>query len=181
MGFIPTETIKAEFAKIGTSELDIVESLKLLGSYALVENDVYDFKTVSAAYRITPAGRYYLRFLQGRFSYLDLVLQDTPISDESTFKVLKKLLASKDMDDRFQRVTAFVQYLNNEEEREYPVIISTSESIPLRKKLTPSLLQELEEDKCFIREGISRRRIPVNATPYSLKESPAGEIVESHD
>jgi hypothetical protein len=129
MGFIPTETIKSEFAKIGTSEIDIAESLKLLGSYALVENDIYDFKAISAAYRITPAGRYYMRFLTGRFSYLDLVLQDTPISDNSAFHIIKKLTVSRDMDDRFARVTAFAQYLNNEEEREYPVIISTSESL----------------------------------------------------
>ena len=142
MGFIPTDTIKSEFRKIGTSEIDIVESLKLLGSHALVENDLYDFKTVSAAYRITPAGRYYMRFLAGRFSYLDLVLQDTPISDTSTFHKIKELIGSRDMDDRFARITAFVQYLNNEEEREYPVITSTSESMPLRKKLSPTLLRE---------------------------------------
>jgi energy-coupling factor transporter ATP-binding protein EcfA2 len=173
MGFIPTETIKNEFGKIGTSEIDTVESLKLLGSHALVENDIYDFKTISAAYRITPAGRYYMRFLAGRFSYLDIVLQDTPISDTSTFHKIKDLVGSKDMDDRFARVTAFVQYLNNEEEREYPVIISTSESMPLRKKLTPTLLRELEEDKTFIRSGMARRRefYKGEATPYSLKEA----------
>jgi len=175
IGFIPTQTIKSEFAKIGTSEIDIVESLKLLGSYALVENDVYDFKTISAAYRITPTGRYYMRFLAGRFSYLDLVLQDTPISDTSTFHLIKEIIGSKDMDDRFARVTAFVHYLNNEEEREYPVIISTSESMPLRKKLTPTLLRELEEDKRFIRRGMARRRerYKGEATPYSPKDAAA--------
>src|SRR6266404_153834 len=178
MGFMPTETIKNEFAKIGTSELDTVESLKLLGSYALVENDIYDFKLVSSAYRITPAGRYYLRFLTGRFSYLDLVWQDTPISDDSTFRILKKLMPTKDMDERFGRVTLFVQYLINEEEREYPAIMSTSESLPLRKKLTVSVLSELEEDKVFIREGISRRkgRYKGETTPYSSKEAVPPEM-----
>jgi predicted type IV restriction endonuclease len=172
MGFIPTETIKSEFARIGTSEVDILESLKLLGSYALVENDIYDFKTISAAYRITPAGRYYMRFLAGRFSYLDLVLQDTPISDAAVFRTIKKIVANKDMDDRFARVSAFVQYLANEEEREYPAIVSTSQCITLRRKFTPALLRELEEDKSFIRAGISRRRewYKGEATPYSPKE-----------
>lgn len=184
IGFIPTEAIKGEFAKIGTSEVDIVESLKMLGSYALVENDVYDFKTVSAAYRITPAGRYYLRFLAGRFSYMDLVLQDTPISDSTTFHTIKKFIANIDMDERFARVTAFVQYLNSEEDREYPAIMSTSQSIPLRKRLTPSLLQELEEDKTFIRQGIARRRgrFKGEATPYSPKDValPRGAEVDSN-
>jgi hypothetical protein len=172
IGFIPTDAIKSEFAKIGTSESDLVESLKMLGAYALVENDVYDFKTVSAAYRITPAGRYYLRFLAGRFSYLDLMLQDTPISDDVTFHTIKKLITSRDMEERFVRVTAFVQYLSNEEEHEYPAIVSTSESFPLRKKITASVLQELEEDKSFIRAGIARRRewYKGEATPYSPKE-----------
>jgi hypothetical protein len=149
------------------------ESLKLLGSYGLVENDVYDFKTISTAYRITPTGRYYMRFLANRFSYLDLVLQDTPISDNATFHAIKPTIGSKDMDDRFNRVISFVRYLNNEEEREFPVIISTSESMPLRRKLTPTLLRELEEDKTFIREGMARRRewYKGEATPYSLKET----------
>jgi len=167
LGFVPTETIRKEFKRIGTSDTDISESLRALSAQALVENDIYDFHEISAAYRVTHAGRYYMRYLSGRFSYIDLVLQDTPISDSSTFQLLKKLATSKDMDDRFNRVTAFATYLNAEEEREYPVITSMSESLPLRKRLMPEKLSELEDDKRWIVEGIDRRRrFHVEPTPY---------------
>ena len=172
LGFVPTEAICSEFRRIGTSETDITESLKDLGSLALVENDVYDFQVVSSAYRVTPAGRYYLRYLAGHFSYLDLVLQDTPISDGQTFRLIKDLVSSTDMEERFQRVAAFLQYMTNEEEREFPVIVATSDSLPLRKKLIPPKLQEFEEDRIFIRHGMARRRSRYKgeATPYSVKQ-----------
>lgn len=174
VGFVSTESIRSEFGKIGTSETDIAESLRSLGSLALVENDVYDFQNISAAYRITPAGRYYMRYLSGRFSYLDLVLQDTPISDREVFQTIKDLIGKKEMEDRFRRVTEFVLYLTNEEEREYPAIISTSESLPLRRKLMPEKVREVQDDKVFITEGIARRRERLDehpappATPYTV-------------
>lgn len=172
VGFVPTATIKDEFGKIGTSERDIHESLKLLGSLALVENDIYDFKTISSAYRVTPAGRYYMRYLAGRFQYLDLVLQDTPISDGDTFQIIKKLISSREMEERFQRVTAFVKYLSNEEDREYSAIVSASESIPLRRKLMPEKAKEIEDDKAFILKGMARRRewFKGHPTPYTVKQ-----------
>lgn len=180
LGFVPTETIRREFNRIGTSDTDISEALKLLGAHALVENDIYDFREVSAAYRITPAGRYYMRYLAGRFSYLDLVFQDTPISDATTFDILKRLITSKDLDDRFQRVTAFLHYLNVEEEREYPVIVTTSESLPLRKRLIPEKLRELDEDKQWILSGVTRRRAWSRdlATPYTDKEAQPNLMTE---
>lgn len=170
LGFVPTPTICDEFRKIGTSETDIFESLKTLGSLALVENDLYDFQKISAAYRITPAGRYYMRYLAGRFPYLDLVLQDTPISDAATFDFIKTLIHSTEIAQRFERVGAFLQYLNAEEEREYPVITSTSESLPLRKKLIPEKITEFEEDRAWISDRIAtRRRFVGERTPYIPK------------
>ncbi len=116
-----------------------------------------------------------MRYLAGRFSYLDLVFQDTPVSDNSTFEILKRLINSKDLDDRFQRVTAFLLYLHAEEEKEYAAITSMSESLPLRKRLIPEKLQELQEDqedKDWILSGVNRRRAWTRdlATPYTDKE-----------
>jgi KaiC/GvpD/RAD55 family RecA-like ATPase len=171
LGFVPTETIRREFSRIGTSDIDISESLKTLGAAGLVENDIYDFRQVSAAYRVTHAGRYYMRYLSGRFSYLDLVLQDTPICDSATFQLIKGQINSKDMDDRFNRVTAFMLYLNTEEDKEYPVIVTMSESLPLRKRLMAEKIQELEEDKRWIADAVLRRRFKAkgDVTPYSDK------------
>ncbi len=85
---------------------------------------------------------------------------------------IKRLINSKDLDDRFQRVTAFLLYLNAEEEKEYAAITSMSESLPLRKRLILEKLQELQEDKEWILSGVNRRRAWTRdlATFYTDKE-----------
>jgi hypothetical protein len=168
LGFIRTDLIKQEFRKIGTSEADITESVRILSAYLLVENDMYDRSKVGNAYRITPAGRYYLRFLCDKFAYLDLVCQDTPIADPSVYEVIKELVSHSDLEDRFRRVRAFVNYLVAEEEREHAAILNTSDSIPIRAKLMPDLKASFEGDERFVRSRRRRSRV-VEKTPYTAK------------
>jgi len=122
-------------------------------------------REISKAYRITPAGRYYIRYLTSRFAYIDLVYQDTPIADDSTFEKLKALFKSHELSERFERVRTFLKYLDQQEEDEYSVVISKSESIPLRKRFMPEYTASFESDVKFI--GRSRRKIAPAATPYS--------------
>jgi hypothetical protein len=63
VGFIRTDVLRKEFSRIGTSDVDFTESLKTLAAYSLIENDIYDSDVISHAYRITIAGRYYMRSL----------------------------------------------------------------------------------------------------------------------
>jgi hypothetical protein len=169
MGFIRTDLIKQEFTKFGTSETDIMESLRLMGAYFLLENDAYERSTVGNAYRITPAGRYYLRYLANKFAYLDLVFQDTPIGDRNAFDVMKSLIASRELEDRFKRVDAFVSYLVGEEEREHAAILNASDSMPLRSKIMPVLKRAFESDHQFIVQQRRRGR-RVEPTPYTEKD-----------
>jgi hypothetical protein len=177
IGFFNTQTIKSEFGKIGTSEADLEESLRILSAYLLVENDRYDRSTVGSAYRITWAGRYYLRYLSDKFSYLDLVCQDTPTSDKKVFDVIKELVSSGELENRFTRVRAFVNHLVGEEEREHAAILSTSNSIPLRGRLMPALSAGFESDVRYI---LSRRsRPPAEKNPYAAKEESAASVAVS--
>lgn len=135
----------------------------------LVENDVYDRNVLGNAYRATAAGRYYLRYLADKFSYLDLVCQDTPISDRGTCDTIKEFVSSRELDDRFARVRAFVNYLDVEEEREHQAILTTSESMPLREQLMKHLKRAFEEDVAFITSRKRRKRPNVETTPYTAK------------
>ena len=173
VGFIQTEVLKRELLRIGISESDFTESLKTLAAFSLLENDVYDAEAVSQAYRITVAGRYYARHLAGKFAYLDLVLHDTPIADGSVFSVLSSLAGSTELEDRFVRVRAFLNYLASEEEREYSALLFTTESMPLRYRIVPGMIREFEEDKVYIRKRVAERRGTPSlgtATPYSSKK-----------
>jgi energy-coupling factor transporter ATP-binding protein EcfA2 len=168
-GFFRTSDLKKSLEIIGTSESDVMESLKLLSTYALIENDIYDAKVISEAYRITPAGRYYIRYLALRFAYLDLVLQDTPICDSTTFEGIKSLGLSHDMEDRFKRVATFLDYLQREEDKEYVVVMSKSDSIPLRNKFVPSYRGGFTSDMTLVRQKLHRRNgAESHATDYQI-------------
>ena len=126
--------------------------------------------------RLTPAGRYYLRYLAVRFAYLDLVLQDTPVADPQVFSTLRSLVDSRDMNDRFARVEPFLNYLVADEAREHAAVVSTSESIPLRRKLLAEMLGEYQKEKRYI-----LRRLPEQgddakraATPYTVTGADVG-------
>jgi DNA-binding HxlR family transcriptional regulator len=164
VGFVAFSMLRSDLEKISTSLLDIEESLKVLAEYSLVENDIYDADKISNAYRITPAGRYYIRYLASRFAYLDLVYQDTPISDATAYEEMRQLFGSSALDDRFRRVRIFLKYLDAQEELEYSAIISKSDSIPLRKRFLPEYTASLESDIRFA----SRKRKPESGvrTPY---------------
>lgn len=168
LGFVRTGMILAEFQKIGTSEADTSESLRILAQHSLVENDVYDSRELGNGFRITPAGRYYVRYLAVRFAYLDLILQDTPIADAETFKKIKSVIDSRDMGDRFRRVEAFLDYLVGEEDREHQIVLHTSECIPLRRKHLFEMLDEYRVEKEYITKRLSEMRgEPTHvATPY---------------
>ena len=167
LGFIPTDIVRKEFLKFGTSDQDITESLRILSAYLLVENDLYERSAAGNAYRITQAGRYYL---SNKFSYLDLVCQDTPISDRATYDLIKELVARTELGDRFTRVTAFVRYLVGEEEREHAAILNASDSMPLRGKLMPGLEKGFENDHQYILKQRRRgRKMETEKTPYAPK------------
>jgi hypothetical protein len=167
VGFVRTASLKDNLEIIGTSERDVLESLQLLSTFALVENDTYDVRVVSDAYRITPAGRYYIRYLAHQFSYFDLVLQDTPICDANAFETIKTLASSHEMTDRFKRVTEFLEYLRREEDKEYTVVMGKSNSIPLRNRFVPVYTASVEADMGFIRDKVTKRGFARwNATPY---------------
>ena len=179
MGFIRADLIHQEFKKIGTSESDIIESLRILSSNLLLENDLYDRSNPGKAYRITGAGRYYLRYLSNKFSYLDLVCQDTPIADRSVCDLIKDNVNRKELDDRFRRVAAFLNYLLGEEEREFAAILNVSDSMPLRQKLIPGLKESFEQDRRYIvsRKGRARRAAAAQ-TPYEVKEE-SSEVADA--
>ena len=65
-----------------------------------------------------------MRYLAGKFAYLDLVLHDTPIAHNTVVNKIYDLVGKVELDDRFARVDLFLNYLESEEEREYAAILA---------------------------------------------------------
>lgn len=106
--------------------------LTRLASRQLIETNTKSTETIAGAshVRVTSAGWYYSRFLVRAFSYLDLVLQDTPLNDAAVELSLRTYVDQvdnlSDREDqklervqvRFCRVREFLDYLQKEEQQE---------------------------------------------------------------
>jgi len=111
---------------------DVIRTLNRLVLRQLIEANTKSTDSIIDAshVRLTSAGVYYLRYLVCSFSYMDLVLQDTPLNDPEVERKLREWveqvnnLGDRDdqklarMDVRFARVKLFIEYLKAEEAKE---------------------------------------------------------------
>lgn len=131
-GFVGVEHVLAVFLDVLDNEEDFFRTADRLLRRSLIEVDTRATDTIRQAnhIRLTPAGWYYVTFLSKSFSYLDLMLQDTPINDEETVEELVDLVKRVDqivdsdqtkrekLELRFGRVNIFLKYLEREETAE---------------------------------------------------------------
>jgi hypothetical protein len=114
---------------------DLIRALNRLVARQLVEVNTKSTDSITGAshVRVTSSGWYYCQFLVRSFSYMDLVLQDTPLNEAGTEKELRLMVQQVDnlsdreeeklarMEVRFARVRTFLAYLKTEEEEEAKV------------------------------------------------------------
>jgi hypothetical protein len=129
--YFAVSEISIEFLKAGYS-LDIIqEELQELFEYKMISTSEYsedveeDYKIIpTTLISITSVGVYYLKNLLNRFHYLDLVLEDTPIYDNESFKELCRLFPDSDeqgnrnLEQRKLTIEMFLIYLKNEEKKD---------------------------------------------------------------
>jgi hypothetical protein len=111
---------------------DAIRTLNRLVGRQLIEANTKSTESIVGAshVRVTSAGWYYSEYLVKAFSYIDLVLQDTPLNDAATERELRLYVQQVDnlgdrqeeklarMQVRFARVRNFMEYLRREEENE---------------------------------------------------------------
>lgn len=126
--FFNVEELAKEFLKCGYTIDIIIAELQELFDYKLVSTpehieDIEEEVLLnnSSMISITSIGIYYLKSLIGRFHYIDLVLQDTPIFDESSFNSLSSSFpesdeyGNRDLSLRKSAVEEFLKYLKSQE------------------------------------------------------------------
>lgn len=99
------------------------------------------------AVRVTAAGAYYWRYLVRAFSYVDLVFVDTPIADVRHAQLLASMAELRDLPIRFERVRAFLAYL---EDREATELSAGGSRGPFHEALIPQIRAQIEEEIRFI-------------------------------
>jgi len=160
-GFRLIKEAEYYFGRIGASKKDISTSFVRLNDSGLIENDLHARKYIehSQAIRITATGRYYLSDLYRMFSYVDLVMQDTPFFDQEAFALIEKDCESTDLEVRFRRVQTFISYLEAQEEEELLTIEKLANDITWRKRFVPNMKTTFEKTKGKILSKVMHNKV----------------------
>lgn len=131
-GYVEIQELVNMSENVFDNREDVLRSLNRLCAQQLIEANTKSTESISGAshVRVTSAGWYYSSYLVKSFSYLDLVLQDTPLNDPVIEAMLREQVFQVDnlsdredekltrMEVRFARVRNFLAYLQVEEGRE---------------------------------------------------------------
>ena len=158
---------------------DVIRTLNRLVRRQLAEANTRSIESIEGAshVRVTASGWYYSRHLIGLFSYLDLVLQDTPLDDTEVEQYLRHSVGQVDnlgdredqkverMQTRFARVAHFLDYLDQQEEREHQGKDLVARSGVIGKRIVPALKEGFQSERTWI-----ERRVRENRERYSEDE-----------
>lgn len=120
-GFVSINQLRKDAEDICVSPEAIEDALIKMAEYGLILLNTRSRESLENAshFKLTECGNYYLNVLTKRFSYIDLVLAETPIADVDLVKQLRTLLPEKRIHKRFERTMKFLEYLQKMEKREH--------------------------------------------------------------
>jgi hypothetical protein len=161
--------ITNEFIKAGYTIDIIEEELQELFDYKLISTSEYSEDVeeetkidTNSMISITSTGVYYIKSLIGRFHYIDLILQDTPIYDDEFYKELAKVFpdseenGNRNLNQRKLSVEKFVDYLTSQELSDKKFIENFEDKeimFSVSGKIYNSLKKDMEKiQKAIIRE-----------------------------
>ncbi len=150
-GFIDTVQLLGEYRQsFGLAE-DFLQRGEELLRRGLLESEPPKAAGIERtdALRVSASGAYYWRYLARAFAYVDLVYVDTPIEDRELALRLSKLSTLTDYASRFDRVRAFLDYLQANERSE---LLSVAErGGPYAAALIPQSRAQIESEIEFIK------------------------------
>lgn len=172
-GYMELSRIVGFFSDVFDNIKDLTITLDRLISGQIIEANTRSTTTVagSSHIRITAAGWYYLSRLSHTFAYLDLVLQDTPINDERVEKSLRQTVYDVNnlsdherekverMKVRFDRTQEFLDYLAEEEEREFQEYDMRRLQSPLCDGFMPAIRKKFTDDREYIERRLIEGRL----------------------
>jgi predicted type IV restriction endonuclease len=122
-GYLSIDELIIKFETLAIPRKVVFDSFSRLVAFNLIEFDNQTKKNIKSAsfVKLTASGKYYLETLTSEFTYLDLVLVDTPISDISFVEHIRKDIQSLEFDARLKRAREFIHYLKETEIEENKV------------------------------------------------------------
>ena len=171
-GYVPIAELVTLFEETFDNLKGCLRTLNRLVTRQLIEVNTRSTESIDGAshVRLTSAGWYYRRYLVRSFSYLDLVLQDTPLDDVELENRLRQSVFDvgnlSDREDqkterievRFTRVELFLAYLKEQEESERRTFGLDRLSGPLATPLVDDITAEFSEQQRYIRRRLQENR-----------------------
>jgi hypothetical protein len=197
-GYVEISRLLAMSEDVFDNREDALRALNRLVARQLVEVNTKSTESISGAshIRVTSAGWYYARYLVSAFSYVDLVLQDTPLNDPHVERILRTAVDEVDnlsdweeqklarMQVRFGRVRAFLDYLDKEEGLERREFELTGTGGIWSEPFVPGIREQIEREIAWIerrlRENRERVAEDIRMRP-SEEESDPLDIPETDD
>lgn len=145
-GFVSVSALLKEYRESFGFADDFVQWTAELLRRDLIESEpprVGDIRQADAV-RVTAAGAYYWRYLVRAFSYIDLVLVDTPVADIALARRLGSLAEMTDLTVRFGRVRAYLEYLQIKETAE--LAFAAARIGPFQEALMPQVCEQVESE-----------------------------------
>jgi hypothetical protein len=158
-GYVSINRLSQEAGDISISRSAIEDALILLAKFGLIELNTrskVDLKEASH-FKITDCGAFFLRLLSMRFSYLDLILADTPIADADVALKIRHLLPSRELADRFERTHLFVSYLKKMEDKEFVNSPEYELNAFGKHKFGQKIVSSFDKEKKYIIESQKRK------------------------
>lgn len=148
--FVTSESIISKLSMVGFRSNTINSAILSLMKASLIDTDEQltdiDWKELPSRFNmcLTSKGHYYLLELLNKFSYIDLVLQDTPIFDHTFFETIKSEFPEatekgvRKIEQRKNVVKLFMEYLKSYEEKQ------SNQAKVVYGNITIEMLREVE-------------------------------------
>jgi len=160
-GFVNLHSLVTDISDVFGNDDDCVETIKKLISLEkqLVELDSRRTDSTDGAseIRITTSGVYYMDYLMQAFSYLDLVWQDTPFTERGFADNLASKMTTADINERFERVELFLDYLAQHEENEFKEHNLKEEKGAFWGPFMPQIIAQIKKEKAFIMRKVLKK------------------------
>lgn len=171
-GYVDVSRMIGLFEEVFDAREDFLRTIDRLVARQLVETNTRSTESVRGAshVRATSAGWYFSRHLLHKFSYLDLVLQDTPLSSGPVEETIRKLVEQVDnlgdreeqkfdrLDVRFRRVEKFLEYLEEEERHEADRYLLGGRKDVLSERIVKPMSDAFDEERSWILRRVRENR-----------------------
>ncbi len=195
-GYTDINKLISAFENSFNNTEDVIKSLNRLLRSQLIEVNTRAIDNINNAtqVRIASSGWYYLKYILYSFSYLDLVLQDSPINSEDVYLQLVNSMylvnnlggpeeeKVQRLEERINRVSIFLNYLKTEEDAEIEMYYLEKQQNSDFPPIVDLIIEKFKKQSEYIRmRSLENRQIQLDEKSFLGIDQDFEENSEDND